>query len=157
MFSSAHRFLTNPFQFDRLSINLPFYFICILDAISVVKQPTIKQNTWRAIRAATLWWMFITTVWVYILCPHLMDQIQARRNTLCCRPNFEIWTSGKDEDKERVNSNSRIENGARGNIVGWGTMLQAGRSRVWFPMNTLDFSIELIFPAALWPWDWLSL
>jgi hypothetical protein len=29
-------------------------------------------------------------------------------------------------------------------------MLQAGRSRVPFPMRSLDFSINLILPAALW-------
>jgi hypothetical protein len=36
-------------------------------------------------------------------------------------------------------------------------MLLAGRSRVWFPMRSLDFSIDLILPAALWYWDRLSL
>jgi hypothetical protein len=37
--------------------------------------------------------------------------------------------------------------GARGSVVGWGTMLQAGRSRVRFPMRSLDFffSIYLSF------------
>jgi hypothetical protein len=32
---------------------------------------------------------------------------------------------------------------ARDTVVGWGIMLQAGRSRVLFPMRSLDFSIDL--------------
>jgi hypothetical protein len=38
--------------------------------------------------------------------------------------------------------------GARGTVVGWGTMLQAGRSRVRIPMRSLHLSIDLILPAA---------
>jgi hypothetical protein len=46
--------------------------------------------------------------------------------------------------------------GARGSVVGWGTMLQAGRSRHQIPMRWI-FSIYLIFLTALWPWGRLSL
>jgi hypothetical protein len=46
---------------------------------------------------------------------------------------------------------SYVYMGARGRVVGSGTMLQAGRSRVRFPMRTLDFSVDLILPAALRP------
>jgi hypothetical protein len=47
--------------------------------------------------------------------------------------------------------------GASSNVVDWGTMLLAGRSRVRFPIRLLDFSIDVILPAALWPWGPLSL
>ena len=46
---------------------------------------------------------------------------------------------------------------ARGSAVGWGTALQVGRSRVRFPMVSLEFFIDIILPASLWPWGWLSL
>jgi hypothetical protein len=37
----------------------------------------------------------------------------------------------------------------RGSVVGSGTMLQAGRSRVRIPMGSLDFTFDLILPDAL--------
>jgi hypothetical protein len=39
--------------------------------------------------------------------------------------------------------------GARGSVVGSGTVLQAERSRVHFLMRSLDFSIDLVLPVAL--------
>jgi hypothetical protein len=49
------------------------------------------------------------------------------------------------------------QNGTRGSVVGWGTTLQAARSRVRFPMRSLDLSDNLILLAAQWPWGRLSL
>jgi hypothetical protein len=37
---------------------------------------------------------------------------------------------------------------ARGSVVGSGAMLQAGKSRVRFPLRSLDFSVDLILPAS---------
>jgi len=38
-----------------------------------------------------------------------------------------------------------------GGAVGWGTALQAGRSRIPFPMVRLEFFNDIILPAALCP------
>jgi len=46
---------------------------------------------------------------------------------------------------------------ADGGAVGLGTELQAGRSRVRFPMLSVEFFIVIILPAALWSWGRLSL
>jgi hypothetical protein len=48
-------------------------------------------------------------------------------------------------------------NEARGGALGWGTKLQAGRSRVRFQIGSLRFFIGLILPAALWRWGRVSL
>jgi hypothetical protein len=40
---------------------------------------------------------------------------------------------------------------ARGGVVGWHIMLQAGRSRVHIPMRSLDFSIDLILQPHYGP------
>jgi len=44
----------------------------------------------------------------------------------------------------------------RSGAVGWGTALQAGRSRVRFPMEPLEFFSDIVLQAALWLWSRLS-
>ena len=39
---------------------------------------------------------------------------------------------------------------AHGGAVGLGAALKAGRSRVRFPMVSLEFFIDIILPVALW-------
>jgi len=39
----------------------------------------------------------------------------------------------------------------------WVLALQARRSRFRFPRGSLGFFIDLVLPAAPWPWGWLSL
>ena len=40
----------------------------------------------------------------------------------------------------------------RGGAVGLDTALEAGSSWVRFPMVSLEFFIDIILPAVLWPW-----
>jgi len=46
---------------------------------------------------------------------------------------------------------------AHSGAVGWGTAVEAWRSRVRFLMVSLEFLIDIILLVALWPWGWLSL
>ena len=58
--------------------------------------------------------------------------------------------------RAKHNNNNNNNNGARGGAIGWGTALQAWRSRVRFPMVSLEFFIDIILPAELWPWGGLK-
>jgi hypothetical protein len=61
------------------------------------------------------------------------------------------WQRQKDISRKSAQS------GASCGAAGWGTALQAGRSRVRFPMVSEEFFIHMNLPAVLWPWGRLSL
>ena len=39
----------------------------------------------------------------------------------------------------------------------WGNTLRAARSRIRFPMVSMEIFIDIILPAAMWPQGWLNL
>jgi hypothetical protein len=47
---------------------------------------------------------------------------------------------------------TNVSFGVRCSVVVWGTMLQARRLLFRLPIRSLNFSIEIILSAALWPW-----
>ena len=64
------------------------------------------------------------------------------------------WTL---QSRGTKNINDHYQAGARGGAVRSGTAIQAGRSRVRYPMTSLEFFIDLILPAVGWCWGRLSL
>jgi hypothetical protein len=87
-------------------------------------------------------------LWDFFLCLHV---IKSRRNSIRCYFHFRMLSTLKN------NSLINYIRGARGSVVGSGTMLQAGKTQVQFLMRSLDFSVDLILLVAQWPWGGLSL
>jgi hypothetical protein len=70
------------------------------------------------------------------------------QNTSSLLPDYTLTYA---EDSTIKSDRSPNELGAHHSVVGSGTMLQAGRSWVWFLMRSLESSIDLFLPARLWP------
>jgi hypothetical protein len=93
--------------------------------------------------------------------------VKFREHAFSCHLGFTFIPTGRHSEairgilksyvtKVSIKHSIIINNGARGSLVGWGTMLQAGRSWVQVPMRWM-FSIDSIHPAALCPRGRLSL
>jgi hypothetical protein len=72
----------------------------------------------------------------------LADESKYSEFTVVCRKTaiYPTWRYSADDYQTFLSSS-----GVRGGAVGWGTALQAGRSRVRFPMVSLDFSLTYSF------------
>jgi hypothetical protein len=82
---------------------------------------------------------------------HLTDCLvyqPSKQQSLICHISLNVWY---------LNFLPNNGKGALNGAVGWGTALQARRSRVRFQIVLLDFFIDIILPAALWPRGWFSL
>jgi hypothetical protein len=95
-------------------------------------------SVWHLLAGSETYIGFIGHVGVCISVPWRVDLI------------MELILDGKPSEckSHQQNTVTDIAQGARGIVVGWGTMLQAGRSRVRFLMGSLSFSVELILPAT---------
>jgi hypothetical protein len=87
-----------------------------------------------------------------------LDITEVTANIRTCRSLRVREAIEVTESHHNFKSLRRIQNvhggggGARGSVDDWGTVLETGRSRVRFPLTSLDISIDLTLPAALWPW-----
>ena len=119
------------------------------------------------------------TLWAGSRAAREETTIQGTPNHVIYRVLFRTCTSFMNVASVRIFCSSRVQNpcctwhflfifianydislkfwGTRGGAVGWGTALQPTRSRIRFPMVSLEFYIDIILPTALQPWGWLSL
>jgi hypothetical protein len=90
----------------------------------------------------------------------LISNISSDIRTLChpaCSDLRQNTDTQISVDLHAISITFHCLKGARAGAVGWGTAIHVGRSRVRFPMVSLEFFIDIILPAALWPRGTLSL
>ena len=117
---------------------------------------TRRRAAFRAEPEAQLLWLQVSCG----LCScHTCSYRQAAGGAIPQCRALSAWhtVSGKHFSPHRIRSNVLrfpiftvdvyLILGARGGSVGWGTALQVGRSRVRFPMVSLEFFIDIILPA----------
>jgi hypothetical protein len=116
-----------------------------------------------------IWWLILLAHWLrrVLLYAGVLFLVAAlilfSRSNCSCTENTLTAFARHPDDRRRVDVLGMplvaylVCKEARGGAVGWGTALQAGRSRIRFPMVSLEFFIDIIRPTALWPWGWLSI
>ena len=78
----------------------------------------------------------------------------------CSWPSLSLSSSGFRQLCPLIRSNIQLTSPFcpwRGSVIARGTAVEAGRSRVLFPMRSSRFLIYLILRALLWSWGRLSL
>ena len=126
------------------------FFVLLL----TVPRPLILLHCTRSLKPRWWWWWWWWyNIGVVII---IIVIIQNYNNT----KQYKTYFTGEIISMVYFNTilNTTIHIiGARGSAVSWGTVLQVGRSRVRFPMVSVEFFIDIILPAALRPWSRLSL
>jgi hypothetical protein len=86
----------------------------------------------------------------------ILVEIQRALNAIFCIPYFSMtWRLGVEVNCLLIFF--LTFKGGAGWPSGQGTKLQTGKSRIRFPMVSLEFFSDLILPVALWSWGRLSL
>jgi hypothetical protein len=132
--------------------NISYYFkyllLCYRGPITVGSWVRIPLEAWMSVCVYTVFVLYVlgsglATGWSLVqgVLPNVLDlEIEVKRSV----SRMPYAPSGSNRNKPT----KPMLSGARGSVVGWGTMLQARRSLVPFPMRSLDF-FNLPYPSSL--------
>jgi hypothetical protein len=114
-----------------------------LSGLAPIPRPEHKQG----LRISPHWWRVALLSVTFCYC--------SSNSSSLTRPYMsqrQSHLNGLSEKNQENISRDTVRLRARCSVVFWGITLLAGRSRVRFPMRSLNLSIGLILSAALWPW-----
>jgi hypothetical protein len=116
------------------------------------KREAVQRHYWLTFKG------FLMRLPVCCLCYKDSFKYPRRLQTAACRIGHRKWEIEVAFVSLSPNTLRQVKvYDARVCAVGRGTALQAEMSRVRFPTVSLEFFIDIILPAALWPRGWFSL